>query len=32
MSLWNQPNNIKVVQRIKVTDLPGIVYIGNPQW
>lgn len=32
MSLWNQPNKVNVVQRIKVTDLSGTVYIGNPQW
>ena len=32
ISLWNQPNNINAVQRIKVTDLSGTVYIGNPPW
>jgi hypothetical protein len=32
ISLWNQPNNINAVQRIKVIDLSGTVYIGNPPW
>ncbi|NEQ97270.1 MAG: DUF4157 domain-containing protein [Cyanothece sp. SIO2G6] len=32
MSLWNQPNNVSSVQRIRVTDLPGTIYIGAPPW
>jgi hypothetical protein len=32
MSLWNQPNNVSTVQRIRVTDLAGTVYVGNPPW
>ena len=32
MSLWNQPNNEYAVQRIKITDLAGTVYIGDPPW
>ena len=32
ISLWNQPNNVDAVQRIRVTDLAGTVYVGNPPW
>ena len=32
ISLWNQPNNVDAVQRIRVNDLAGIVYMGNPPW
>lgn len=32
MSLWNQPNNEYAVQRIKITDLSGTVYIGDAPW
>ncbi|MEH1887559.1 hypothetical protein [Nostoc sp.] len=30
MSLWNKPNNIDHIQRIKVKDIEGIVQIGRP--
>lgn len=35
ISLWNQPNNVDHVQRIKINDLVSRgtqVYIGNPRW
>jgi len=32
ISLWNQPNNVDAVQRIRVTDLAGTVYVGDPPW
>jgi len=32
ISLWNQPNNVDAVQRIRVTDLSGTVYVGDPPW
>jgi hypothetical protein len=32
MSLWSQPNNIAVVQRIQATSLPGTIYVGDPPW
>lgn len=32
ISLWNQPNNVDAVQRIRVTDLSGTVYVGNSPW
>ena len=32
MSLWNQPNNEYAVQRIKIADLSGTVYIGDTPW
>jgi hypothetical protein len=32
ISLWNQPNNVDAVQRIRVTALPGTVYVGDPPW
>ena len=32
ISLWNQPNNVDAVQRIKVTDLSGTIYVGDPPW
>lgn len=35
ISLWNQPNNVDKVQRIKINDLVSSgteVYIGNPKW
>jgi hypothetical protein len=32
ISLWNQPNNDMAVQRIRVTDLSGTVYVGDAPW
>jgi hypothetical protein len=32
ISLWNQPNNDRAVQRIRVTDLSGTIYIGDAPW
>lgn len=32
ISLWNQPNNRDFVQRIRLTDLAGTIYVGNPPW
>ena len=35
ISLWNQPNNVDHVQKIKINDLVSggtEVYIGNPKW
>jgi hypothetical protein len=32
ISLWNQPNNQNFVQRIRLTDLSGAIYIGAPPW
>lgn len=32
ISLWNQPNNNRFVQRIHLNDLLGIKYFGNPPW
>ncbi|HEX8115493.1 MAG TPA: DUF4157 domain-containing protein, partial [Kofleriaceae bacterium] len=30
--LWNQPNHVDAVQRIRATDLPGTIYVGDPPW
>jgi hypothetical protein len=32
ISLWNQPNHVDAVQRIRATDLPGTIYVGDPPW
>jgi hypothetical protein len=32
ISLWNQPNNTRFMQRVRITDLPGTIYIGDPPW
>lgn len=32
ISLWNQPNHVDAVQRIRVTDLSGTIYVGDPPW
>lgn len=32
ISLWNQPNNNRAVQHIRVTDLSGTVHVGDAPW
>ena len=32
ISLWNQPSNNNRVQRIRVSELPGAVFVGDAPW